>query len=430
MNKSIQRRPLLQGILAAATAPMFIPSRLLGREAPSNQITLGCIGTGNHGTKVNLNSFLHEDAARIVAVCDVFKSRRENARTMVNERYGTPDCRSVADFRELIADPGIDAVAISTPDHWHVPMSLMALEAGKNVFCEKPTLTMVEGRELADAVKKHGAVFQAALEDRSLIHFHKMVEWVLNGAIGDLTHIDVVLPKGYVHPSENESPIPEGLDYDMWLGPAPFHPYTQTRTDPMVWRMIRDYSNGLLLDWGTHLVDTAQLAAKAPDGCTVEVEGSGIIPENSQTNVPIEFDLHYRYANDIAMRVRSSELPGLGESVSIRFEGSNGWIERKGWSGPLTASDPTILRTRYTPETTKLWPLPPREHRNFLDCIRSGKPTTYTAEILRELCATLHMGAIAMETGRKLQWNPLAESFVNDDAANRLCFRPRRTDWK
>ena len=175
MKKAMPRRPLLQGILATATAPLFIPARLLGREAPSNRIALGCIGTGGHGTDVNVSSFLYEDAARIAAVCDVFPSRRENARNMVNEKYGTTDCRSVADFRELVADPAIDAVVISTPDHWHVPMSLMALEAGKHVFCEKPTLTMAEGRELADAVKKHGAVFQTALEDRSLIHFHNAI---------------------------------------------------------------------------------------------------------------------------------------------------------------------------------------------------------------------------------------------------------------
>ena len=427
--KPMQRRPLMKGILAAAAAPMFIPARLLGKDAPSSRITLGCIGLGGHGVEVNVNSFLHEETARIVSVCDVFKSRRENVRTLVNEHYGTSDCRSVADFREIIADPAIDAVVISTPDHWHVPISLMALEAGKNVFCEKPTLTMGEGRELADAVKTHGAVFQAALEDRSLIHYHKMVEWVLNGAIGTLKKIDVVLPKGFIYPEEAESPVPEDLDYGMWLGPAPFSPYTKSRTDAMVWRMIRDYSAGMLLDWGTHLVDTAQLAADAPGGCAVEVEGSGLVPENSLTNVPVEFDLRYRYANDVAMHVRSSDLDGLGSSVSLRFEGTSGWIERKGWGGALAAADPEILRTRYTPETTKLWPLPPREHQNFIDCIRSGKPTTYTAETLRELCATLHMGAIAIETGQKLKWDQKMDRFDNE-AANQLCSRTRREDWK
>jgi predicted dehydrogenase len=320
---------------------------------------------------------------------------------------------------------------ISTPDHWHVPMSLMALEAGKDVFCEKPTLYIDEGRTLMDEVAKRGAVFQVGLEDRSLIHFHKMVEWVKNGAIGRLERIAVELPCGINHAKEAEAPVPGDLDWNLWLGPAPFHPFTRSRTRGMTWRFIKDYGNGSLVDWGTHLVDTAQLAADAPGVSTVEVEGTGEIPTGRMSDTPVSFDLKYRYANGVEMTVRSGSSPsGDGRSASIRFTGDKGWVGRKPWSGQLKASDPGILRTRYKPEETKHWPLPPREQRNFLDCVKSRKPTTYTAADMHLLHVTLHMGIIAMTLGRKLTWDTRKEEFIGDDDANRMRRGVKARDWQ
>jgi len=421
------RRAVLKAMAGAAIAPMIVPARVLGAEAPSNRITLGCIGMGGQGTHANLNSFLNQADARVLAVCDVFEARRENARKMVEKRYNAQGCKSVADFREIIADKSIDAVVISTPDHWHVPISLMALDAGKDVFCEKPTLTIDEGRTLIKAVKKHKAVFQMGLEDRSTIQYHKMLEWIRNGAIGRLRKIDVTLPLGYHHKKEDPAPVPKGLDYNLWLGPAPFHPYTLHRTGQRFWRMIRDYGNGTLVDWGSHLVDTAQLAADAPGTCPVEVEGTGLIPKDALTDVPIEFDVRYRYSNGIEMRVRSPRPDE--KDVAIRFEGDKGWLGNEGWLGALQASPEKILRTRYTPEASKHWSMPSSEHRNFLDCVKSHKPTTYTAETMHLLHTTLHMGVIAIRIGRKLHWDPKTETFKNDRAANELCIRPAHRDW-
>lgn len=413
----------LAGILAAAAAPMFLTSCVTKRRVPSGRITLGFIGVGTHGLGVNLRSFLQEDDCRTLAVCDVFRSRREAARDEVNRHYGTKDCVAIADFRELIARPDLDAIVISTPDHWHVTMALMALEAGKFVFCEKPTLTIEEGRRLADAVKRRGALFAVGLEDRAVIHYHMLAEAVRNGAIGQLQRIEVGLLAKAAFPKEAPAPVPADLNYDLWLGPAPFRPYTPSLTDAQVWRQVRDFSGGTLTDWGSHLVDTAAVANFSENSSPVRVEGSGEIPPDSINDVPQRFKLNYTFANGVTMHVTEG-VP------SIRFEGSKGWVGNRGWQGRLEASDMDIFRRKYDPKTNRLWPRRPREQRDFLDCIKNGQPPMYDAESLHRLSTTLHLGAIAMELKRPLQWDPVKESFVGDKQANALRSRPQRNDWK
>lgn len=412
----------LAGILAAGVVPRMLSSRLLGADAPSKKITLGCIGVGKHGLGVNLNSFLHEDDCRVIAVCDVFKSRRIRAQEVVNKHYGTGDCAEIADFRALIARSDIDAVVISTPDHWHVPMAMMALDAGKFVFCEKPTLTIAEGRALADAVAKRRAVFATGLEDRSLIHYHKLAEVVRNGGIGKLERIKVGLPAKPIFPKEEPAPVPDDLNYDLWLGPAPFRPYTPSLTDDQVWRQIRDFSGGSLTDWGAHLIDTAQVGNFAENSGPVAVAGEGVIPPDSMNTVPRDYDLTYTYENGVTMEVNSG-------STSIRFEGSAGWVAINGWTGPLEASDMNLFRRTYDPGANKIWSRPNREHRDFLDAIRTGRPPMYTAEALHRLSTVMHIGAISMELHRPLRWDPKTESF-DDPKANELRQRPSREDWK
>lgn len=424
---SVSRRAFvksgLAGVLAAGAAPLVVPARLLGAAAPSGRVTLGCIGVGAHGLGVNLMSFLQQDDCRVAAVCDVFGRRRDKARDTVNRHYGDDACRTFADFREVLARPDLDAVVISTPDHWHVPMALMALEAGKMVFCEKPTLTIAEGRALADAVKRSGKLFATGLEDRAVIYYHRLAELVRNGAIGRLERIKVSLIEKPLFPREAPAPVPADLNYDLWLGPAPFRPYTPTLTDAQAWRQVRDFSGGSLTDWGAHLVDTAQVANFAEDSSPVTVEGEGWIPPDALNSVPQRYRLAYRYANGVTMEVTSGK-------VALRFEGTEGWVGNQGWSGPLEASDPAILRRKFEPEKNRLGPLRPREQRDFLDCIKNGRAPLYTAEALHRLCTTLHIGAIAMELGRPLRWDPEKEEFPGDAAANALRSRPARDDWK
>jgi len=411
------------GMVASAIAPQFVPSRVLGQNAPSKRVTLGCIGVGAHGHAVNLMSFLQEDDCVVRVICDVQRARREKSRDEVNKKYGNRDCQTLVDFRELLARPDIDAVVISTPDHWHVTMALMALEAGKMVFCEKPTLTIDEGRRLANAVKQKGLLFATGLEDRAVIYYHMLAEAVRNGAIGKLQRIQVGLVEKPIFPKQAPVPVPPDFNYELWLGPAPFRPYTSNLTDAQVWRQIRDFSGGSLTDWGAHLLDTAQVANFVEDSGPIAVEGSGFIPPDSVNTVPQTYKLSYRYANGVTLDVQSG-------GVFIRFEGTDGWVGNKGWSGPLEASDMSVFRRKYDPKTNKLWPRRPREHRDFLDSIKSGQPPMYTAEALQRLSTTLHVGAIAMELGRPLQWDPVKEVFPGDAAANALRSRPQRDDWK
>lgn len=430
-STKLSRRRFLTAAASSMAIPVFVPSHLLGRNAPSNRITLGCIGMGSQGVNANMNAFLHEDDAQVLAVCDVYRSRANNAGAIVDERYGTKGCNVYQDFRSIINDPSIDAVVISTPDHWHIPMSLMALEKGKDVFCEKPTLYIDEGRQLIDAVAKHKAVFQVGIEDRSTLKFHKMVEWVKNGEIGTLRSIEVTMPAGIRYPKEVPAAPPKDLDWNLWLGPAPFHPYTPNRTNGWHWRNISDYSKGAILDMGSHLVDTAQLGANAPHVCPVQVKGTGEIPKDSESDVPITYDLTYRYANGVEMSVKNGPQGGWDpKSCFLQFNGEKGWIRRKDWYAGWEASDPKIIRKKYTPETTKHWPFPCPEQRNFLDCVKSRKPTTYTALDMHQISTTLHMGVIAVTLGRELNWDTEKEMFINDEMANQLSKRPRARDWE
>ena len=423
-QQPINRRQFI-GTLGLLSVPLILPSRLLGQDAPSKKITLGFIGTGMHGIGVNLMNFLCLEDARVLAVCDVKGSHAAEAKGIVDAKYGNKDCASYRDFREVIARKDIDAVVISTPDHWHLALTLLGLQAGKHVFSEKPTLTIAQGRTLVEAVKKSGRVFQWGIEDRSLIKYHKLVEWARNGAIGKVEQIHVTLPFNgapYPYPLENPAAVPPDLDWNLWLGPAPFHPYTPNRTDWCHWRRIFDYSGGSLTDWGAHLVDTAQLMAGVESTGPVEIQATGTIPEKMESNVPWTYDIHYSYANGTALRVQNGE-------ASIRCEGLKGWVGCKGWDNLLEASSPDILHTQYAAGTSGYMPLPPREQRDFIDCIHSGKPTTYFPEAGHRLFTTLHLGHLAVRSGQKLKWDPDKETLLTKVADDGILDRPAR-DWK
>lgn len=412
----------LHGIIATAMAPQLLTTHVRGAPPPSQRLTLGFIGVGDHGVNVNLKSLLQETDCVALAVCDAFASRANAARELVNAHYGNQDCRSYRDFRELLARSDIDAVVISSPDHWHVPMALLALAAGKHVLCEKPTLTIAEGRSLADAVRRSGKVFATALEDRSVIHYHKIAEVVRNGGIGRLHRILVGLPIGAITPHEAPAPVPDDLDFNLWLGPAAERPFSPKLTERSTWRQIRDFSGGTLTDWGAHLIDTAQVGNFSENSGPVSVEGTGDVPQDALNSVPRNYDLTYAYANGVTMHVKS-DVP------SIRFEGTDGWVGNRGWRGQLQASDLDLYRRTYEPHANKIWPRPATEHRDFLDAVRDARPPIYTAEALHRLSTVMHIGNISLEVGRRLRWDPSLESFVGDDAANALRSRPAR-DWQ
>jgi predicted dehydrogenase len=419
------RRHFIKQALTTSTAigfPSIIPSSVLGKDAPSNKITVGFIGTGSHGIHRNLNMYLRQPDARVLAVCDVFRSRREKAKKMVDNHNKNADCTTHNDFREILARKDIDTVMISTPDHWHTLMSLMALRAGKDVQCEKPTLTIAEGRLLADTVKARKAVFQTSTEDRSMRVYHRLAELVRNGRIGKLKTIRVKLPAGNRWPTGQRALVPDDLDYDLWLGPAPEAPYTYNVTEPMRWRQIWDYSGGLLTDWGAHQLDTAQWANDTENTGPVSVEGKGTFNEGSIYNTAINYKLKYTYANGVEMHVESG-------GTSLRFEGTDGWVGNSGWARPPQASSKEILESKIGPEETHLFTCKEGEHRNFLDCVKSRKDPYLPAETGHRLASLMHMGNISMRLDRKLQWNPEKEAFVGDKEANAMRSKPMRKPW-
>ena len=424
---SLNRRRFL-ATSALAAAPTILPSRVFGDNAPSKQITLGFIGMGRQGTGRNLGNFLPQKDARVLAVCDVVKSQAERAKKKVDDKYGNKDCFACQDFREVLERDDIDAIVISTPDHWHVPLSMAALAAGKDVFSEKPTLTIAEGRMLEQEVAKRKAVFQWGIEDRSLIRYYRLAGWARDGHIGDLETIHVGLPSKPPFKVEKAAKVPDGLDWNLWLGPAPFHEFTPGRMHPDRWRNITDYSGGSITDWGSHIVDTAQIGAFVEDSGPVEVKGTckELDPKQWQSNAPVGYELEYKYANGVNMLVKDG-------GVDIKFVGSKGWVRCEGWNGKWSASDPEVLRVKDFGDQAKYWPMPPIEHRDFLDAMKSrGKPI-YHAEAGHRLSTTLHLGHLACASGKTVQWDPKAEKFTGEHAAEHtkspIYQRPSR-DWE
>ncbi|MBI1387764.1 MAG: twin-arginine translocation signal domain-containing protein [bacterium] len=436
-STSVSRRSFIKrasALAAAASAPLVLPSRVLGlgkETPPSEQITLGVIGTGDHGVNRNIKRFLTEPDNRILAVCDVDRSRRLGAKSLIEERYAETlrkgsykGCRDYNDFRDVLARKDIDAVMVATPDHWHVIISVMAAKAGKDVMCEKPlSLTVKEGRILADAIKKHGRVFQTATENRSVPEYHRMAELVRNGRIGKVKEVHVFLPSGYSIQEasmETQDP-PDGFDYDMWLGQAPEAPYCPARCH-WNFRWILDYSGGMLTDWGAHLIDIAQWGLDTEHTGPIEADGRGVFPKEGLYNAATRFIIEYLYANGATLTVTSKE-PGL------RFIGTDGWIGNEGWRGPLQAEPRSILDEVIGPDETHLYTCEGGEQRNFLDCVKSRDLCYAPAEVGHRTITIAHIGHISMQLGRRLKWNPDKEEFIGDPPANWMLSRPMREPW-
>ncbi|HRK36596.1 MAG TPA: Gfo/Idh/MocA family oxidoreductase [Candidatus Hydrogenedentes bacterium] len=425
MSTSASRREFLKSSATAsalAFASVHAKAQQNASSSANAQITLGCIGVGFHGIGWNLKAFLEIPDARVLAVCDVFKSRQEKARAMVNAAYENSDCAMYTDFREILARKDIDAVVISTPDHWHVLMSVMAARAGKDVFCEKPTLNVSQGQVLIEEMTRTGVVYQGGIEDRSVDQYYRIAEIARNGAIGKVQRILVTLPEGVVFDKEQEAPVPEGLDYDLWLGPAPFTPYTSSKLGAQEWRNVWDYSGGKLTDWGAHMIDTAQVAIFEEHGGPLEIDGTGEFPKDALSTTATKYEIHYRYKNDVEMIVKSG-----GEG--IRIEGTDGWIECPQWRAPLAASKAEILEAVFSADESKMWPKPPTEHVEFIQAVKDRAKPIYTPTAIHRLSTTMHLGNISMRLGRKLNWDPVKEMIANDDEATALLSCPMRAPW-
>lgn len=421
------RRAFLRtGALAAgalAGFPSILPASVLGPNGPNSRIHIACIGVGGQGTG-NMRNFLGRADARVVAVCDVDRARLEKAKKTVDDTYSDTACHATADFREILARPDIDAVMIGTPENWHSLLTIAAAKAGKDIYCEKPFApTIAEGRAAADAVRKYGRILQVGSHERSRPGARLACELVRSGRIGRLRTVRVNLPaaRNVIGP-QPEEPIPEGFDYDLWLGPAPWAPYTRRRCHG-TFRWILDYSDGELTDRGCHVGDLAHWGMGADATGPLEIEGRGTFPDDGLFNTAYDYEIHARYARGVRLVIAGVEPRG------VRFEGDEGWIFCHVHGGHLEASSESIIRTPPGPGDVRLYDDTNDHHRNFLDCIRTRRQTVAHAEAGHRTSSLCHLANISLLTGRKLRWDPAAERFQGDDRANALVGRAMRPPW-
>ena len=413
--------------LGAAAFPYIIPSSALGADgavAPSNRIVMGAIGTGGQGSG-NMRAFMGFPNVQMVAVCDVDRGRREAAKKTVDEKYGNTGCTAHNDFRELLARDDIDAVCIGTPDFWHGLVCIAAAKAGKDMYCEKPLVnTIAEGRAVCNAVKRYGRVLQTGSQERSGNNARYTAELVRNGRIGKLHTIRVNLPWDDRDLSARPipMPVPEGFDYDMWLGPTPWYPYTELRCH-FWFRYILEYSGGEVTDRGAHVIDLGQLGNGTDDTGPIEVSGKGDFLRDGLFDIAVKYQFDYTYANGVKMICTSDPPRG------IKFEGDKGWIFIHIHGGALEANPPSLLKEIIGPNEIHVG-RSPGHHADFLRNVQSrGLPVAH-AEVGHRTATMCHLANIAMLTGRTLKWDPVAERITNDEEADKMTSRPMRGEWK
>jgi predicted dehydrogenase len=436
-RRSVNRRVFLKrsaGVAALGVGfPAIVPSSVLGRSSilPSDRITVGCVGMGGMGMG-DMRTFLAEPDARVVAVCDVDARHLERGRAAVDEEYGNADCATYRDFRDLIARDDIDVIQITTPDHWHAVIAVMAARAGKDIYGEKPfSHTLLEGRAMCDALERYGCVWQTGSWQRSRANFRHASELVINGRIGKVHHVEVGLPEGFSDGgTEGEvvtTPPPE-LDYDLWLGPAPYTDYIPRRVH-WNWRWSLDYGGGQLLDWVGHHVDIAHWGLGLDRTGPVEIEGVGQYPSTGLWTAAGRYRVDTRYADGLTMTV-------AGGHDDIR-RGTK-WIGEDGWvwvsRGGIDCHPKSLLRETFGANEVRLLPMStPTDHeghtRNFLDCVKSRNTTLAPAEVAHRSASVGHLGQIAMLLGRKLRFDPDTETIIGDDTASRMLGAPMRAPW-
>lgn len=452
-KKNVSRRNFLRSSLAVTAVagfPLIVPSTVFGKNAPSNRINIGAIGVGRISRIHDMPEVWKYDHAQVLAVCDLDSNRLAAGKQLVDQTYAKKFARdynatlTYSNYRELLANKDIDAVIISTPDHQHAVLATHAIRAKKDVYLQKPTsLTIQEGRYLANAVAKSKQILQIGSQQRSLNpwpQFHRACELVRNGRIGKIREVEIGLPGDPSGPESPPMPVPVNLNYDAWLGSTPDVYYTEMRVHPQNsfdrpgWLRCEQFGAGMITGWGTHHVDIAHWGMDAEHTGPVEIWGDAEFPTSGLWNVHGKFKTFARYANGVQMTI-SGDLPN-----GVKFIGEDGWIfvTRSGPvtasdpSGPkfdpLTASDPKILTSVIGPNEIQLY-RSEEQHGNWLDSIISRKPNISTAEIGHRACSTCLLHHIAMHTKRKLQWDPAKEKFIDDDDANTYLSRVQRKPY-
>ncbi|MGV3502093.1 MAG: Gfo/Idh/MocA family protein [Adhaeribacter sp.] len=439
-------RGALATSLAITGFPTIVPASVLGKNAPSNRINIGAIGTGRISRDHDMPGTMQHEMARIMAVCDLDTKRAEDARKLVNAYYTKKEGKpydGVAvyhDYREMLQNKDIDAVIISTPDHWHAPIAILAAEAGKDIYMQKPaSLTIAEGRAMSNAVHRSGRILQIGSQQRSMPQFRYAAELVRNGRIGKLKTVTVGLPGDPGGPEEPPMPVPANLNYDMWLGSTPYVYYTENRVHPQKdygrpgWLRCEQFGAGMITGWGSHHIDCSHWAMDTEYTGPIEVSGWAEYPTSGLWDVHGKFKTEALYANGVKMIVSNTFENG------IKFEGTEGWIFVTRGNYSATASDPTakgaskalmasnnkIITSVIGPDEIHLTESK-EHHLNWLESIKSRKPPIAPVEVGHRSCSACLLHQIAMKLKRKVYWDPIKERFKNDDVANSMLSRDQR----
>jgi predicted dehydrogenase len=442
---------LSAGTVALNSFPTIVPSSVFGKNAPSNKINIAQIGCGRIARTHDIPETLKNDVARIIAVADVDANRLKAGKQFIESLYAKKtgqnnyvDVKAYEDYHDLLVNKDIDAVIISTPDHWHAQPAIEAALAGKHIYLQKPTsLTIEEGRQMSDAVRKSGVTFQLGSQQRSASpwpQFKKACELVRNGRIGKLHTVHIGLPSDPAGGVTTEMPVPANLNYDMWLGSTPFAYYTEDRVHSQTdfesrggWLRLEQFGAGMITGWGVHHIDIAHWGMNTELTGPIEVEGTAQFPKSGLWNVHGDYEVKAKYANGVTMLLSSKNRNG------IRFEGSDGWIFVTRGNVAVTSSDPVtgaqnkaldagnpkILDSVIGPNEVRLYHSP-EQHQNWLECIQNKKQTISPAEVAHRSCSACLVAYAAMKTEGKLFWDPKKEVFKNHVEANKLLSRPQR----
>ena len=430
-------------------APSILPSGVYGRTKANNKINIGQIGCGRIARFHDMPGIMQYDNARLIAVCDVDINRMKDAKKLVENYYynktgsnNAVDVKMYNDYKELLQNRDIDAVVISTPDHWHAQPAIEAALAGKDIYLQKPTsLTVEEGRILSDIIQKKGTILQVGTQQRSMSQFRIAAELVRNGRIGKLHTVKIGLPGDPSGPETIKMEVPSNLNYDMWLGQTPLMDYTETGVHPKEgysrpgWLRIEQFGAGMISGWGQHHYDSAAWGMDTELTGPVSVEAIAEFPKSGLWNVHGDFMSRAQYENGVTMYTSSG-----GYTNGIKYIGTDGWIfvSRGSYtasasdpvatnknSKALDASDPKILSSVIGPDEIQLYKSY-EHHGNWLDCIKTKTPPISTVEMGHRACSICLITHISMKLNRKLNWNPKTEKFINDVEANKMLARSQR----
>ena len=428
----LSRRHFLQTTLLAGGVPWLAPARVLGAEgqtAPSSKITLGVLGVGSQGM-YDMRNFLGHPDVRVTALCDVNTRNIEIAKRYIAEAYGKPDVKVYSDFREMNADPSIDAILMVLPVHWHSIPAMDAILHGKHIYHEKPMgMSFGEARQVRAAARKKGVVFQFGTQQRSDRKFRWACELALNGRLGKMKEILVSAPGGRSGSAYPEQPVPDYVNWDRWVGPAPMTPFHEEKLKRDNHENMTNFSLGMISCWGIHHLDIAQWG-NGTDGTGPRlIEGSGVFPKSGGFDAIEKWKVRFEFANATPVTFVSDGTPGFEHG--IRFIGDKTWVHVK--RGMIESAEDRFLtdpENKYDAMPISL-PISDEHTRNFVEAIKSRRKALCDIETAVRSDTLCQLALIAVKLARRLEWDPQAERFVNDEAANAM-LQPRkfRGEWK